>query len=309
MSIFDELAELTEEAKDAAAAPYGYEIDRPAGLDVPPPGSENLVAQGDNLEFMRLLLSQRYGGSVGFIYADPPFYTGEDRKGKSEGGTYKDRWESLSEYLKMLTFRLSLMRELLADDGLIAVHLDYRTVHYVKVIMDELFGPDRMVNELIWTYKSGGAGNRSFAKKHDTILLYSKTADYYFSVSKEKSYNREGRPYRFKGVEEFEDENGWYTLVNRKDVFSVNMVGRTAAERTGYPTQKPLALLSILLSSCAKPSALCADFFCGSGTLPLAASAAGHPFIACDSGAAAVSVTKKRLLDAGATFLTMEMPG
>ena len=102
------------------------------------------------------------------------------------------------------------------------------------------------VNEIIWTYKSGGSSKKHFARKHDTILVYSKTDKYYLSLPKEKSYNRGLKPYRFKGVEEFQDETGWYTMVNMKDVWNIDMVGRTSAERTGYATQKPEALLSSL---------------------------------------------------------------
>ena len=126
-----------------------------------------------------------------------------------------------------------MMRDLLSDTGCLWVHLDWHAVHYVKVILDQIFGEKNFINEIIWTYKSGGANKRNFARKHDTLLFYSKTDNYIFNPQTEKSYNRGLRPYRFKGVEEYEDETGWYTIVNMKDVWSIDMVGRTSSERTG----------------------------------------------------------------------------
>jgi len=241
--------------------------------------------------------------SIDFIYIDPPFFTGADYKAriKEDGQTqtvaaYSDRWESQADFLKSMALRLMLMRDVLSENGCIAVHLDPRASHYIKILMDEIFSRGTFVNELIWSYKSGGASIRSFARKHDTILLYSKTRRFYFSPQKEKSYNRGGKPYRFKGVEEFADEDGrWYTLVNRRDVLSVDMVGRTSAERTGYATQKPEKLLEILISSCCPEGGLCADFFCGSGSLGAAAKKLGRHYLLCDISPLAADISKRRL--------------
>ncbi len=277
---------------------------------------KNIICLGDSLDLAEKLLAAhpsqdgRAGGLIDFIYIDPPYFSGSDYSARpgARGGervhAYTDRWEGgMDEYLAMLRPRLSAMRSLLKPTGLIAVHLDWHAVHYVKVMLDGLFGADRFVNELIWAYKSGGAGRRSFARKHDNILLYAKTADYYFRPAKERSYNRGGKPYRFKGVEEFEDEDGrWYTMVNRKDVLSVDMVGRTSSERTGYATQKPLALLNILIESCCPEGGLCADLFAGSGTLAEAAHACGRSFIICDSSPAAVDICRARMDAAGAEY-------
>ncbi len=94
------------------------------------------------------------------------------------------------------------------------------------------------LNEVIWAYKSGGTSNKYYSRKHDNILVYTKTQDYIFNPQKEKSYNRDFKPYRFKNVKEYEDEIGWYTLVNLKDVWNINMLGRTSKERVGYGTAK-----------------------------------------------------------------------
>ncbi len=251
------------------------------------------VRCGDNLEYMKDLP----GESVDFIYVDPPFFSSADYYTRKGNAAYGDRWKGgLDEYLGMLKPRLAEMRRLLKDTGTIAVHLDWHAVHYVKVMMDELFGRGNFVNELIWAYKSGGATGKRFARKHDTILVYAKGEEYYFLAQKERSYNRDNRPYRFKDVEEFEDEEGkWYTMVNRKDVLFVDMVGRTSSERTDYATQKPEALLDILLDSLCPPGGVCADFFAGSGTLGACALRRDCSCLLCDSSREAVDIMLDRL--------------
>lgn len=273
-------------------------------------GSGNRLVWGDNLEYMRhLLLDENLGGKLALIYVDPPFYSKADYvagirlesdKMKKipviKQHAYHDTWENgMEEYLRMLTVRFMMMRELLADTGSLWVHLDWHVVHYAKVILDEIFGERNFVNEVIWNYKSGGTSNRHFARKHDTLLFYGKTKHYYFSPQKEKSYNRELKPYRFKGVKEFQDKVGWYTLVNRRDVWQIDMVGRTAGERTGYATQKPEQLLCRILESCTKEGDLCADFFGGSGTTAAAAAKLERNWISCDIGKLAVLSAHKRL--------------
>ncbi len=250
-----------------------------------------LLYKGDNLKVLK-----KIEGPIDFIYIDPPFYS------KADYGNYDDRWTKLDDYLEFLKKRLVLMKDIISDTGLIAVHLDWHAVHYVKVMMDEIFGYDNFVNEIIWAYKSGGASPRSFARKHDSILLYSKTSDYYFCPQKEKSYNREGRPYRFKGVQEHQDEKGWYTLVNQKDVLNIDMVGRTSSERTGYATQKPEALLELLINACCPKGGLVADFFAGSGTTAAVAFKNNRDFILCDEQNDSIKVIKKRLDDLGAKY-------
>lgn len=293
MSIINELSEIIDVAREDC-------IEIPRGNNA---FAENSIVCRDNLEY----IASCAGGPVklDFIYIDPPFFTGstynarlKDTDGASQAFAYSDKWSSMSDFLRSLSERLILMREVLKDSGSIAVHLDTRAVHYVKILMDEIFGSKNFVNELIWSYKSGGASIHSFAKKHDTILLYSKTPKYYFSPQKERSYNRQGKPYRFKGVEEFEDEEGrWYTMVNRRDILSVDMVGRTSAERTGYATQKPEKLLEILIQSCCPEDGICADFFCGSGTLGAAAKKLGRRYVLCDQSELAVEISRNRLAD------------
>ncbi|WP_130863413.1 DNA methyltransferase [Bacilliculturomica massiliensis] len=276
----------------------------------------NGAALGDNLDFMRWLISERkMAGALDLIYIDPPFFSGANYEAeirisaekiklpRMKQKAYGDTWENgMEDYLRMLAVRLLFMRDLLADTGGIWVHLDWHAAHYVKIIMDDIFGPENFVNEVIWTYKSGGVSSRRFARKHDTLLYYAKSGAYYFKTQKEKSYNRGFLPYRFKGVQEYEDEIGWYTLVNKKDVWQIDMVGRTASERTGYATQKPEALLAQILESCTREGDLCADFFCGSGTLAAAAQRLGRRWICCDSGKLAAAAVKKRMARQSADF-------
>ena len=194
-----------------------------------------------------------------------------------------------------MTVSLMLMKELLADTGSIFVHLDWHSSHYMKIILDQIFGESNFINEIVWNYKSGGVSSRYFARKHDVVLFYSKTKNYFFEVQKEKSYNRGLKPYHFKGVKEYKDEVGWYTLVNMKDVWQIDMVGRTSSERTGYATQKPEALLERIMKSVTREGDVCADFFCGSGTLGAVCEKLGRKYIMCDNSAPAVMTAHKRL--------------
>ena len=271
----------------------------------------NILASCDNLEYMEYLLKEKnMAGKIQLIYVDPPFFSNSryqvsvrlesDNLGKSPAiktGAYDDTWEdSLQQYLAMLGVRFMLMKELLSDTGCIWVHLDWHSAHYMKTLLDEIFGYDNFINEVAWTYKSGGASKRSFARKHDTLLFYAKTGKYKFHPLKEKSYNRDFKPYRFKDVEEFQDEIGWYTMVNMKDVWSIDMVGRTSHERTGYATQKPEKLLERIVESCSDEGDLCADFFAGSGTMGAVCERMNRRWIMCDEGDVSVANQIRRFV-------------
>lgn len=281
----------------------------------------NILALGDNSSFMKTLLEKAdMAGKIKLIYIDPPFfskatYDAVIRFGSIDGEkippvkyfAYDDVWQrNMNDYLKMLCKRFFLMKDLLAENGTIWIHLDWHVVHYVKVFLDEIFGEENFVNEIVWHYKSGGSGKRHFARKHDTILVYSKSKKYYFAPPKEKSYNRGFKPYRFKGVKEYKDDLGWYTMVTMKDVWNVDMVGRTSAERTGYATQKPEALIKRIIESATEEGDLCADFFCGSGTLGAVAEKMGRRWICCDGSALAVSGTLKRLYPYNSSIRVLE---
>ena len=283
--------------------------------DENPDAEASELCLGDNLDYMKNLLERGYAGAFRLIYIDPPFFTRSSFNAsvsvKDANGTshkvhhlaYDDKFDrSLEYYIENMTVRILMMKDLLANDGLMWIHLDWHSSHYIKLVLDELMGEKNFVNEIIWQYKSGGSGKRHFARKHDTILVYSKTSKYRINVPKEKSYNRDRKPYRFRGVAEYKDEGGWYTLVNMKDVWSIDMVGRTSAERTGYATQKPLELMKRIIESSTEEGDLAGDFFCGSGSLPEAAHLLGRRWIACDSEEMAAAMSRRRLRKAGADF-------
>ena len=280
----------------------------------------NELCLGDNLEYMKELLSRGYAGAFRLIYIDPPFFTRssfnasvsvKDKAGASHKVhhlAYDDKFDrSLEYYIENMVVRILLMKDLLADDGLMWIHLDWHSSHYIKLVLDELMGEKNFVNEIIWHYKSGGSGKRHFARKHDSILVYSKTSKYYLDVPKEKSYNRDRKPYRFRGVAEYKDEGGWYTLVNMKDVWSIDMVGRTSSERTGYATQKPLELMKRIVLASTEEGDLAGDFFCGSGSLLEAAQMLGRRWIGCDSEEIATSMARRRLRKTGIDTGSVQM--
>ncbi|MGM0396579.1 MAG: DNA-methyltransferase [Bacillota bacterium] len=267
----------------------------------------NRMYLGDNLDAMVHLLQNGYKERLDLVYIDPPFFSGADYRKRirieTDGEdlvfynhTFGDTWKGgLMEYLEMIATRLFLIKELLSDRGTIYVHVDNRTAHYMRLILDEVFGEERFLNEIIWSYKSGGAGRKSFSKKHDNILVYTKTKGYIFNPIREKSYNRGMKPYRFKNVSEYQDELGWYTLVNMKDVWTVNMVGRTSAERVGYQTQKPEALLAKIVESSSNPGSVVGDFFMGSGTTLKVAENMGRRWVGSDSSIQSILTAGKRL--------------
>ena len=280
----------------------------------------SVLSLSDNVDFLRELISKGYSGKFRCIYIDPPFFTRskfnasvsvKDNDGSSHRIrhlAFDDRFErSLECYVENMTVRILLMKELLAQDGTLWVHLDWHSSHYIRLVLDELMGDRNFVNEIVWCYKSGGSGKKHFSRKHDTILVYSKSRKYYISIPEEKSYNRGFKPYNFKGVREYCDENGWYTLVNMKDVWNVDMVGRTSSERNGYATQKPMELMRRIIDAGSEEGDLVGDFFCGSGSFLEAAELSGRRWIGCDNEKLAVSMARKRLMKRDAAFRSYDL--
>lgn len=271
---------------------------------------DNIFYSGDNLEFIKKLLNSGFAGKIQLVYIDPPFFSKSKYsanlgyKGfKIRNMAYNDIFDgNIVQYIEFLAVRLFCIRDLLSETGSVWVHLDWHAVHYIKIVMDEIFGEQNFVNEIIWSYKSGGSGKRSFSKKHDTILFYSKSKKYNLNIPKEKSYNRGFKPYKFSGVKEYEDENGWYTMVNMKDVWQLDMLGRSSKERTGYMTQKPETLMTRIIESTTNPGDICIDFFSGSGSFAASCEKLGRKWFASDFGAAATSIFRRRLLTQGANF-------
>lgn len=275
-------------------------------------GWMNRIYWGDNLQVMSHLLKE-FRGKVNLIYIDPPFDSKADYKKKItlrgkkvendhssfEDKQYTDIWTN-DEYLQFMYERLILCRELLCENGSIYVHVDYHACHYLKVILDEVFGRDNLRNEIIWHYYSGGAGDGGFAKKHDNILYYGKSKKVVFNPSVEKKYVKGKKPgvEKLKNAERVwvEDEDGVYTYVAKRDVWYVPIINPLATERLGYATQKPEELLSLIIESSSNPGDIVFDCFMGSGTTQAVAMKTGRKFIGADINLGAVQTTTKRLI-------------
>jgi DNA modification methylase len=273
--------------------------------------TSNALYLGDNLAVMAALLPT-YEERIQLIYADPPFFTnrryparvgrGEDSRRPQEwqlAEGYPDYWPDLDAYLDMLYPRLQLMHRLLAPTGTLYLHLDWHADAYARVLMDEIFGPDRLLNQIAWVYHGPSPIRSAFNRKHDTILVYTKGKEYTFNVEAVREpYNPNTRKTfasspraGFGKVPDLErgkvPEDWWYFPV----------VARLHRERTGYPTQKPQALLERILLASSNPGDLVADFFCGSGTTPCVAARLGRIFMANDLTWRAVHTTRTRLVE------------
>ena len=203
-------------------------------------------------------------------------------------------------YLSYMANRLRECRNLLKPTGSIYLHCDPTMSHYLKIVMDAVFGSKNFLNEVAWCYKTGGASKRYFAKKHDIILFYKKGKTYTFNNTKEKSYQGIGYSTGNKNVQLFRDEDfdrlGPYTLVNMKDWWQIPMIATSnKTERTGYPTQKPLDLLKRIVESSSNEGDVVLDPFCGCGTAVTAAQHLGRRWIGIDVCHRAYKVIEDRL--------------
>jgi site-specific DNA-methyltransferase (adenine-specific) len=264
-----------------------------------------VIVHGDNLEVMRGLDD----GIAQMVYMDPPFNTGvkqarrtlrtvADAEGDRTGfGGRRYRTEAVAsasygdtfeDYLGFLLPRIEEAWRLLAPSGTLYVHLDFREVHYVKVELDRLFGREHFLNELIWAYDYGAKPKTRWPQKHDTILVYVRDPDGYFFDA--EAVDRE--PYMAPGLVTPEQrERGkrptsvmWHTIVSP-----------TGKEKTGYPTQKPEALIRRFVQASSRPGDLCVDPFAGSGTLGAVAAKLGRRYLLIDESAEAVDVMRRRL--------------
>ncbi|TMK56043.1 MAG: site-specific DNA-methyltransferase [Actinobacteria bacterium] len=198
-------------------------------------------------------------------------------------------------YLSMMAPRLVELRRVLKPEGSIYLHCDPTASHYLKLLMDSVFGGDRFLNEVIWFYKTGGASKRYWSRKHDSILFYSKTGKWRFSAQKEKSYLM--HKYGFSNVKIEEDEGGAFTWVNARDVWDIPALRGNQPETLGYPTQKPVALLKRIIEGSCPEDGVVLDPFCGCGTTIDAAQRLGRRWIGIDITHLATNLIKNRLLD------------
>ena len=284
---------------------YGEEVD----------SWRNKIYWGDNLQVMSHLL-KTYRGKINLIYIDPPFDSRADYKkqielkGKEiendrtafEEKQYTDIWTN-DEYLQFMYERLILMRELLADDGSIYLHCDPTMSHYLKLLMDEIFGEDHFLNEIIWHYTGGGRSKTYFSRKHDVILWYARSVDNYcFNIDDVRVPYKATSGYAREGIV---SQSGKRYMPHPKgtpvdDVWDVPIINPMSGERLGYPTQKPEALLERIIKASSNPSDVVFDCFMGSGTTQAVAMKLGRRFIGSDINLGAVETTTKRLLSVAA---------
>jgi DNA modification methylase len=248
---------------------------------------ENLF-HGDALEVASTLPK----GHAALIYIDPPFFTGRKRRNRT-GPAYDDRWPGLEAYLSFLHRLLAVCKPLLTTNGLLALHLDWRAAHHGRLALERMFGDDAFVNEIIWAYRTGGGSKRTLGRKHDTIHVFAAGPDYTFHPQKEKSYL--AHRYGFSNIEILEDERGPYTLSAMRDVWEIPALRGNNLEYVGYPTQKPLALLTRLVDCFTNPGDLVMDPCCGSGTALVAAQLCKRRWLGIDSSVDALKLAGGRL--------------
>jgi DNA modification methylase len=248
-------------------------------------------------------------GSVELIYIDPPFNTGK-RQARTQLRTERDvngdrtgfagqRYRSVrvgqqafadtfDDFLAFLEPRLQEAHRLLAPDGSLYFHIDYREVHYCKVLLDQIFGRASFLNEIIWAYDYGARSTRKWPAKHDNILWYAKDPEHYIY----NTADLDRIPYMAPGLVSAEKaargklptDTWWHTIVSP-----------TGKEKTGYPTQKPLGILKRIIAASSRPGGTVLDFFAGSGTTGAAAHALGRDFILIDNNPQALEVMARRL--------------
>ena len=278
-----------------------------------PEAPENRLILGDNLSIMAALLPE-YENRIDLIYADPPFFTnrrwqarigrGEDSRQPQNwqmGEGYNDHWRSLDDYLSFLYPRLALMHRLLAPHGTLYLHLDWHANAYARLLLDEIFGAERLLNEIIWVYHGPSPIRTAFNRKHDTILAYTKSARYTFNVDAVRVPYKEStvKTFRASAKAGFGKQPDLKRGKVPEDWWYFPVVARLHRERTGYPTQKPQALLERIIAASSNPGDLVADFFCGSGTTAVAADQTGRRFIASDAAFRAIHTTQARLAAQG----------
>ncbi|MBO6740567.1 MAG: site-specific DNA-methyltransferase [Phycisphaerales bacterium] len=216
--------------------------------------------------------------SIDLLYADPPFNTGQTQA--ASAGAYRDAWATTDDWVVWLRERITATRPKLRPTASILIHTDWRTSHRVRVLLDELLGEDRFVNHLIWRYGLGGSSPRRFARKHDDILFYCLDPNaYYFDPPMVPATSN-----RMKGQ-----------LKKATDVLDIPTLNNMASERVGYPTQKPLALLELLISACCPPAGTVLDPCCGSGTTLVAAKNLSRHALGFDQSPDACAITRDRL--------------
>ena len=286
----------------------------------------NKIFWGDNLQVMSHLLKE-YRGKIDLIYIDPPFASDADYKRKIkvrnqavvtdslsfEEKQYGDIWNN-DEYLQFMYERLLIMRELLSINGTIFVHCDWRVCSYIRLLMDEVFGKENFLNEIIWNYSGGRIGHNFFGRKHDNIYWYAKKygnqtfnydavrQEYAASTLARNRYKNNGSSERVLDYKP--NEEGKFP----EDVWTISIINPFAKERLDYPTQKPERLIEDIIKSASNPGDLVFDCFMGSGTTQAVAMKLGRRFIGADINLGAIQTTTKRLLSVAKELQSVHKP-
>lgn len=283
---------------------------------------------GDN-EAALASLAATHAGSVTLAYMDPPFLTNRtfdaiERSGelprsgplkaRPRKAAFDDRWESRAAYLEAIGRRLVLVRELLAPHGCVVVHVDPKTSHYIKVLADEIFGDDAFASEIVWRYRRWPSKTPNFQRVHDVLLRYRKdpkakprwntpyeplapsTLATWGTTKQRAVFEKDGRRARSSSTEE--PTKG----VPMGDVWEIGVLAPISRERTGYPSQKPEALLERLVTALSDPGEVVLDPYMGSGTTLAVAARLGRSFVGMDQSDVALDIAKKRLEGAGVRF-------
>ena len=300
----------------------------------------NTLYTNDNL----FILHGMNSASVDLIYLDPPFNSKRIYSGpigsKAAKASFKDMWtwadvneayleelvnthsglvrfiesigllhsESMMAYITYMTQRLIELHRVLKPTGSLYLHVDPTASHYLKLVLDRIFGKNNFRNEIIWSYRTGGSSKRGFSKKHDILLYYSKTNNLIFNTLKEKAYTKSKSRksglinYGKSSAEFFEDNEGVYNLVNMRDVWNISYINSMSKERTGYPTQKPLALLERIIKASSNEGDLVLDPFCGCATTCVKAQHLNRKWIGIDIEKQAAELLVQRLSDAAGFF-------
>lgn len=276
-----------------------------------------MFVHGDNLTAMRALAAR--GARFALAYLDPPFFTGRvhsrvervkepgtGRVLRSVTPAFDDRWVDLSAYLQALHARVAAAREVLAPDGCLVLHVDPKTSHYAKVLCDEVFGPGCFASEIVWRYRRWPSRTPNFQRVHDVLLRYVRDPDVRprfrqlyeplaastlatWGDRKQRAVVVDGRRARSSST----DQATPGTPLG--DVWDIGIVAPVARERTGYPTQKPEALLERLVDACTEPGDLVLDPYAGSGTTLAVCSRLGRRVVGIDESPAAATTTRRRL--------------
>lgn len=269
------------------------------------------VLLGDCLAVLRGMPT----GAVALAYLDPPFYTGRvhrlHTRDRTTAYAFDDSWETAEDYAGFLRDRLWECRRVLADDGSLFFHCDRNAGHVARGLLEEVFGPSNFRSEIIWHYRRWTTASRSLTPAHQTIYYYSKSASFVFhpvwgeyspATNVDQLLQRRGRDAFQKAVYQRDDAgktvpSGEKPGVPLSDVWDIPYLNPKARERTGYPTQKPLALLERIIGLTTHPGDLVLDPFCGSGTTLVAALRLGRRGIGVDRSAEAVELAQRRLAD------------